>query len=58
MRLAFVVAGQIPKKDVIDAFYAVCHSVDRANELVEKANAEDPEHIYTWYAVAEEEGDL
>ena len=57
MRQAYVVVGEDPCTGTSDDFYAVCHSMDRADALCFEAETENPELEYTWYAVIEEEDD-
>lgn len=54
MRRSYVVVGELDDGRV-DNYYAVCHSMKRADELCLKAEKEDPEIIYTWYEVVEED---
>ena len=57
MRQAYVVVGEDPHTGMSDDFYAVCHSMDRADALCFEAETENPELEYTWYAIIEEEDD-
>lgn len=58
MRRAYVVVGESEKSGVVLSWYAVTHSMQRADELCYEAEREtDPEDglIYTWYEVIEED---
>lgn len=55
MKRAYVVVGERPDEAVPDVWYAVCHSMRRADELAYEAEDKDPNHIYVWYEVIEEE---
>lgn len=55
MKRAYVIVGELEDTDKIDTFYAVCHSMTRADELCLEAESEDPNHIYTWREVIEED---
>lgn len=56
MRYAYVVTGELENGDVVD-YYGVCHSMTRADELCLEAETEndDPNVIYTWHQVVEED---
>lgn len=54
MRRAYVVVGEL-EPHVIYKVYAVCHSMERADELCLEAEAEDPQFYYTWYEAIEED---
>lgn len=55
MRRVYIVVGKLEDSDAIDIFYAVCHSMKRADELCLEAENEDPGHIYMWYESVEED---
>lgn len=58
MRRAYVVVGENEKSGVVLSWYAVAHSMQRADELCYEAEQEaDPEDgiVYTWYEVIEED---
>ena len=55
MRRAYVVVGERIDEAVPEVWYAVCHSMNRAEELCMEAEENDPEHPYTWYEVIEED---
>lgn len=57
MKRAYIIVGELEDTDQIDVFYAVCHSIRRADELCLEAEVEDPGRIYTWREVVEEEDD-
>ena len=57
MKRAYVVVGEKLEEAVPDVWYAVCHSMKRADELAYEAEAADPNHVYVWYEVIEEEDD-
>ena len=53
MRRAYVIVGKL--EDVVVVYYAICHSMIRADELCSEAEAADPAHEYSWYEVIEED---
>jgi hypothetical protein len=55
MRRAYVIVGELEDTDHIDVFYAICHSMDRADELCLEAESADPGRIYTWREIVEED---
>lgn len=55
MRRAYVVIGERIDEAVPEVWYAVCHSMDRADELCYEAEDADPNHIYVWYEIVEED---
>ena len=55
MRRAYVVVGLDNDEGFVVSWYAVCHSMDRAQELCTEAEGNDPDHPYTWYEVIEED---
>ena len=55
MKRAFVVFGVDPETLLPDIWYAICHSVKRAEELAYEAEEEDPSHLYVWHWVDEED---
>lgn len=57
MRRAYVVVGTRADSTTPDVWYAVAHSMSRADELCFEAEKEDPMHEYSWYEVIEEEDD-
>ena len=54
MRRAYVVLGQLDNGE-LDRVYAICHSMERADELCLEAENENPDCNYTWYAIVEED---
>ena len=54
MRRAYVIVGELENGKVSDV-YAVCHTMERAEELRMEAEQERPALSYTWYHVVEEE---
>lgn len=54
MRRAYVILGQLDNGE-LDRIYAVCHSMERADELAYEAEAADPEIQYNYYEVIEED---
>lgn len=54
MRRAYVIVGELDN-GVVDDYYAVCHSMSRAEELCLKAENEYPDRYYTWYEAIEED---
>ena len=57
MRRAYVVVGTCADSDTPDVWYAIAHSMSRADELCFEAEKDDPAHEYSWYEVIEEEDD-
>lgn len=55
MRRAYVVVGERQNEAVVEVWHAVCHSMNRADELAYAAEAADPEHVYMWYEIIEED---
>ena len=57
MRRAYIVYGMYDvTHDRVDVYYAVCHTMERAEELCLKAETEDPNgRIYSWAEVIEED---
>ena len=55
MKRAYVVVGELEDTNMIDVFYGVCHTIERADELCFEAEAADPGRIYTWREVIEED---
>lgn len=55
MRRAYVVVGEL--ENGIDIYYAVCHSMSKAEELCYEAEKDDPnpDRYYSWYEVIEED---
>lgn len=54
MRRAYIVTGEL-ENDVVVIYYGICHSMERADALCAEAEAEDPNHYYTWHEVIEED---
>jgi hypothetical protein len=54
MRRAYVVLGQLDNGE-LDRVYAVCHSMERADELAFQAESEDPDIQYNYYEAIEED---
>lgn len=56
MRRAYVVTGEL-EDGTIDVFYAVCHSMHKADELCLEAENDDlcDDRIYTWHEIIEED---
>ena len=57
MRRAYVVVGEREEEAIPEVWYAIAHSMSRADELCYEAEEADPEHVYVWYEVIEEEDD-
>jgi len=55
VRRAYVVVGELEDAAVPAVWYAVCHSMKRADELAYEAEEKDPDHVYVWYEVVEED---
>ena len=55
MRRAYVVVGELENTEVVDVYYAVCHSMKRADELCQEAESWDSSRIYYWVEVIEED---
>jgi len=57
VKRAYVVVGEQQDAAIPEVWYAVCHSMARADELAYEAEAEDkdPDHVYVWYEVVEED---
>lgn len=55
MRRAYVVVGESEKSGVVLSWYAVAHSMQRADELCYEAEQETDGLVYTWYEVIEED---
>ena len=55
MRRAYVIVGERISEAVPEVWYAVCHSMTRADELCYEAEAKDPDHVYLWYEIIEED---
>ena len=56
MRRAYVITGEL-EAGTPDVWWAVCHSIERAEQLCLEAEQEDPKHMYTWHEVIDEEDD-
>lgn len=58
MKRAYIVVGEL-EDGRADDYYAICHSMKRADELCFQAENEckDTVRYYTWYPVIEEEDD-
>ena len=56
MKRAYVIAGEL-ENGTVDHYYAVCHSMRRADELCLQAENEydGDDIVYTWYEVVEED---
>lgn len=56
MRRAYVVTGELPD-GTTDVYYAVCHSMRKADQLCLEAERDDCDsvRIYTWHEVIEED---
>ena len=57
MRRAYVVVGEREEEPMAEVWYAIAHSMSRADELCYEAEKADPGHVYVWYEVIEEEDD-
>ena len=57
MRRAYVIVGICEEEAFPVVWYAIAHSMSRADELCYEAEEADPEHVYVWYEVIEEEDD-
>lgn len=55
MRRAYVVVGERIDEAVPEVWYAVCHSMNRADELCYEAEDADPDRVYVWYETIEED---
>jgi len=56
MKRAYVVTGE-NEAGVVEVYYAVCHSMHKADELCLEAENDDfnCDRIYTWHEIIEEE---
>ena len=54
MKRAYVIVGELDD-GTVDIYYAICHSLARADQLCYEAELEDPNREYTWYEVIEED---
>lgn len=54
MRHVYVIIGEL-ENGIADDYYAVCHSMKRAEQLCLQAEHENPELYYTWYSSVEED---
>ena len=56
MKRAYVVTGE-NENGVVEVFYAVCHSMHKADELCLEAENDDfnCDRIYTWHEIIEED---
>jgi len=56
MRRAYVITGEL-ENGTVDVYYAVCHSMHKADELCLEAERDDTQsdRIYTWHEVIEED---
>jgi len=55
MKRSYVVVGEL-ENGMVDNYYAVCHSMQRADELCLIAEDEAQDDVYyTWYEVIEED---
>lgn len=56
MRRAYVVVGEL-EDGTVDTYYAICHSMRKADELCYEAEleADNLNLIFTWHEVIEEE---
>lgn len=55
MKLAYAIVGELEDANEVDVFYAICHSIKRADEICLEAESKDPSRIYTWREVPEED---
>ena len=55
MRRVYLVLGELENTNTPDVFYAVVHSMERADELCLEAEAADPARIYYWREVIEDD---
>lgn len=55
MKRAYVIVGEDPEAGTVNDYYAVCHSMKRADELCQEAENEFPENYYTWHETVEED---
>lgn len=55
MRRAYLILGELEDTNTPDLFYAVTHSMERAEELCLEAEREDPVRIYYWREVIEDD---
>lgn len=58
MKRAYVVVGEKLDAAVPEVWYGICHSMHRADELAYEAETNDPDHVYVWYEVIEEEDEV
>lgn len=56
MRRAYVITGEL-EDGTVDVYYAICHSMHKADELCLEAERDDTQsdRIYTWHEVIEED---
>lgn len=55
MKRVYIVVGENPEDGTVNDYYAVCHSMRRAEELCQEAEEECPENYYTWHESTEED---
>lgn len=55
MRRAYVIVGEREAEAIPEVWYAVCHSMERADQLAYEAEDADPKHVYVWYEVIEDD---
>ena len=58
MKRAYVITGEL-ENGTVAVYYAVCHSIEKAEQLCFQAEDEDSDanHVYTWHEIIEEEDD-
>lgn len=54
MRRAYIIVGKL-ENGIIDDYYAVCHNMERADELCLEAETKNPQLEYSWYSAIEED---
>ena len=56
MKRSYVVVGEL-ENGIVDNYYAVCHSMQRADELclIAEDEYDGDDLYYTWYEVIEED---
>ena len=55
MKRAYIIVGLHPIDRIVEDYYAVCHSMVRANELCSEAAKENSFLEYTWFGTTEED---
>lgn len=55
MRRAYIVVGLDPETDKLEQMFGACHTMNRAEEMCLEAETKNPELIFCWYEVVEED---